>query len=89
MTVTVDRGVPAQVVVEQSEPFVVGIVGRPEPAQVGVVAGVPGPPGQSTGVPGPAGQPRWAGQGPPGTIIGAAPGDIYLDELTGTLYTLT
>lgn len=31
---------------------------------------------------------RWYGQGPPGTIIGSAPGDEYVDSLTGDLYTL-
>lgn len=35
-----------------------------------------------------AGQPRFTGQGPPGTIIGANPGDEYLDKLTGDIYTL-
>lgn len=35
------------------------------------------------------GQPRWTGEGPPpATIIGASPGDTYLDTLTGDLYRL-
>lgn len=54
--------------------------------QVVPVAGPQGPPGVS---PSNTGQPRWAGQGPPGTIIGAAPGDLYLDETSGLIYTLT
>lgn len=32
---------------------------------------------------------RWYGEGPPGLIIGASPGDEYVDALTGTLYVLT
>lgn len=30
----------------------------------------------------------WTGEGPPGTIVGAAVGDDYLDTLTGNLYRL-
>lgn len=53
-------------------------------------AGPPGPPG-FPGAPGPPGVAigrRWYGDGPPGTIVGSAPNDEYLDRLTGTLYTL-
>ena len=35
------------------------------------------------------GQPRFTGNGPPGTIIGAEPGDEYLDNDSGTIYRLT
>lgn len=35
------------------------------------------------------GQIRFTGTGMPGTIVGASPGDTYLDVLTGTVYTLT
>lgn len=49
---------------------------------------IPGPQGPQ-GPTGSPGQPRWAGEGPPGTIIGAQPGDAYLDTLTGNLYQLT
>lgn len=41
---------------------------------------------------GPAGDPgqiRFVGTGAPGTIIGASPGDTYLDMTTGTIYQLT
>lgn len=31
----------------------------------------------------------WTGYGPPDTVIGATPGDEYLDVLTGSLYQLT
>lgn len=30
----------------------------------------------------------WYGQGPPGTIVGAKPGDDYMDTLTGDVYKL-
>jgi hypothetical protein len=36
-----------------------------------------------------AGQPRFTGQGPPGVIEGANPGDSYLDTTTGDIYTLS
>lgn len=49
------------------------------------IQGVPGPPGPP-GIPGSA--VKYSGEGPPGTIIGAAPGDRYLDTITGTVYRL-
>lgn len=49
--------------------------------------GPTGPQGY-TGTPGTAGQPRWSGVGPPGTIVGANPGDSYLDTDTGDIYLL-
>lgn len=53
--------------------------------------GLTGPPGE-TGAPGPTGapgQPRYVGAGPPPvTVIGAQPGDRWLDETTGTIYRL-
>ncbi len=53
--------------------------------------GPEGPPGPSgdAGPQGAPGQPRWTGQGPPGVVIGASPGDEYLDVLTGDVYRLT
>ena len=30
----------------------------------------------------------WYGEGPPTLIIGASPGDEYVDSITGTLYVL-
>lgn len=30
----------------------------------------------------------WHGDGPPGVIVGAAPGDFYVDDLTGNYYRL-
>ena len=47
---------------------------------VGPIA-IPGPAGK-------AGNIHFKGHGAPGTILGAQPGDSYLDELTGTIYTL-
>lgn len=35
-----------------------------------------------------SGQPRFTGTGPPGVIIGAEPGDEYLDKSNGDIYTL-
>lgn len=35
------------------------------------------------------GQIRYTGTGEPGLIVGAEPGDTYLDVLTGTIYKLT
>jgi hypothetical protein len=34
--------------------------------------------------------PQWFhGQGPPGVLVGAQPGDFYVDDLTGIYYRLT
>ena len=51
---------------------------------------IPGPAGQDgkDGVDGKDGQPRFWGEGEPGVIIGAEPGDLYLDITTGTMYRL-
>ena len=52
--------------------------------------GPPGPPGP-IGPPGPgsgAGVKRWYGEGPPSVIIGASPGDEYVDTISGNLYVL-
>lgn len=35
------------------------------------------------------GQRTWVGQGEPDVVPGASPGDLYLDEDTGTLYRLS
>lgn len=57
-----------------------------------VVALAPGPPGPQgpQGVPGGGGSgAAWfTGEGPPGTVVGAAPGDYYIDTITGTIYRL-
>src|SRR5688500_16142677 len=65
-----------------------------------VVQGPPGPPGPvgppgpkgdtgSPGAAGAAGARRWYGDGPPPQyIVGASPGDEYLDRASGTLYVL-
>lgn len=53
---------------------------------------VPGP----AGVQGPAGPQgatgrgvrRWYGDGPPDVVVGASPGDEYVDRLSGDLWTL-
>lgn len=46
------------------------------------VVGQPGPPGKD-------GQIRFTGNGPPGTIVGAEPGDTYMDIISGDIYKLT
>lgn len=46
------------------------------------VVGVPGPPGKD-------GQIRFTGEGPPGVLVGAEPGDTYMDLTTGDVYKLT
>lgn len=54
--------------------------------------GPPGPPGEDgqNGAPGPSGGlVKWYGNGPPGAIIGASPGDFYLDLDSGDIYTLS
>lgn len=50
--------------------------------------GVQGPKGDK-GDPGTPGQIRFVGNGAPGTLIGAQPGDQYLDRDTGDIYSLT
>jgi hypothetical protein len=80
-------------VVEVERPSQVIVLTAPGEPQVlfvdspGGPKGDPGAPGPS-GPPGPAGQPRWEGTGPPGVIVGASPGDLYLDRTTGDLYRL-
>lgn len=59
-----------------------------QPASVGVVTvlGPQGPPGE----PGPAYESPawWFDDGPPNSIVGAKPGDLYMDVSTGTIYRL-
>ncbi|MGN2640689.1 hypothetical protein ACTD5D_31860 [Nocardia takedensis] len=66
---------------------VVEVTADPEGARVLIVAtpGPPGPPGPGEGGGGTA---WWTGTGPPGTILGASPGDCYIDAATGTIYRL-
>lgn len=54
-----------------------------------IAQGPPGTPGP-TGPPGPTyeGVAWWYGEGPPGVIVGAKPGDFYLDTDDGTIYRL-
>lgn len=78
------HGKPAktvQVVVEGP----VGPRGPPGPQGEPGTGTTPGPPGP----PGKDGQIRFTGHGPPGVIVGAEPGDTYMDLLTGDLYKLT
>ncbi len=66
------------------------IVVSPNRSVAIVKAGPAGPTG-ATGLQGPAGKgsgERYYGEGPPGVIIGAAPGDEYVDSLTGNIYRL-
>lgn len=65
-------------------PGVRGPEGAPGPLGPPGPVGGPGP----TGPEGPSGQPRWSGAGPPGVVIGAEPGDVYVDWLTGDTYQL-
>ena len=53
--------------------------------------GIPGTPGNpgAPGDPGPRGSKWFVGSGAPGTITGSLPGDQYLDQVTGDVYTLT
>lgn len=50
-------------------------------AVTSVTAGMAGPPG-------PPGTHWYTGNGPPGVIDGADPGDLYLDMVTGAVWTL-
>lgn len=58
-------------------------------------SGAQGPPGQ-TGATGPQGEPGpaysspawWFDDGPPSVIVGAKPGDLYMDVSSGTIYRL-
>lgn len=74
-----------------------GPAGQQGPQGVAGPAGPPGPQG-TAGKQGPAGQQGiqgergskwWTGAGAPGTISGAMPGDMYLDNDTGTYYQLS
>lgn len=49
---------------------------------IAVPAGTQGPPGKD-------GQIRFTGHGPPGVLVGAEPGDTYMDLSTGTVYKLS
>lgn len=72
---------PTPPVFEVAPPDVDSILVLPLPGPAG--AGLPGPAGRP-------GQPRFVGSGPPpDALIGAEPGDQYLDQRTGDLYTLT
>ena len=59
--------------------------GRAVAAALEGVIGEPGPPGP----PGKDGQIRFTGNGPPGVIVGAEPGDTYMDLITGDIFKLT
>ncbi len=48
-----------------------------------------GPQGEASTVPGPKGNIQHKGHGAPGVIVGAQPGDTYLDMDTGTIWELT
>lgn len=64
-----------------------GVDGRPGnvgPAGPVGPAGLTGP----QGVSGISGGQRFFGDGPPGVVVGAQPGDEYVDRLTGNIYQL-
>lgn len=79
---------PASVVVLQDQTVVAAspALGGPSVVRV-VIAGPQGPQG-APGPEGAPGKPEYAGQGPPGTIVGSKVGQKYLDEVTGEIYTL-
>lgn len=66
-----------------------GYQGEAGPAGPAGPQGDVGPRGL-VGETGPAGKSlyRFYGEGPPGTVLGASPGDEYVDTLTGDLYVL-
>lgn len=80
-------------VIEDDEPAVVIVDEQPEPVVVVATMGPEGP----RGGPGPVGptgpaphiRTRFYGSGPPETVIGASPGDEYVDTVTGNLYLLS
>jgi hypothetical protein len=88
----INSGDTVAVVVGTPTPWVQVNVTPPPTAAVVTVAGPQGPAGTqgASGAPGPAySSPAWFfDNGPPGTIIGAKPGDLYMDLLTGTIYEL-
>lgn len=73
---TVEIEIPSPPNIEMPSPAPTQVVIMPTP-------GIPGQPGSDGD-----GMDWWSGQGPPGTIVGSSPGDKYVDELTGTIYTL-
>ncbi len=79
-TVVVTDDAPAQIVVAET-----GVAGPPGSQGPQGSQGAAGPQGPQ----GPVGHNRWYGDGPPVVVIGAAPGDEYVDELTGDLYVLS
>lgn len=62
-----------------------------EQGNIGPSGGPIGPDGPQgiQGIQGKDGQIRFTGNGDPGTIIGASPGDTYLDMDSGIIYKLT
>lgn len=65
---------PGRVVVSGGTPVYKFVSGGP--------MGPPGIPGDDLRVE------RFYGEGPPGLVVGASPGDEYVDTLTGDLYVL-
>lgn len=74
------------VVVGDLQPFVSVQVEQPSAWGVVTVSGPQGPPGPA----GPSyeGVAWWFGEGEPGTIIGAKPGDYFLSTDTGQIFIL-
>lgn len=86
--VVITQPITGQVTVTTGADGEVNVQEAAAPSQIGVVAdAIPGPQG-NPGPQGDPGQPRWSGQGVPGTIVGAEPGDVYLDIVTGITYVL-
>lgn len=82
----INPGDTVQVQVATPSPWVQVTVVPPPTAAVVTVAGPQGPAGE----PGPAfSSPAWFfDEGEPAGIVGAKPGDLYMDLLTGTIYRL-
>ncbi len=88
MNLTLEVSVPPATDIETLAD-VVEVSADPAGPRVLIVAtpgppGPPGPPGQGQG----GGTAWFTGTGPPGTILGASPGDAYIDTTTGTIYRL-
>lgn len=83
VNVTVGEAATEVVLVHGGPPGPPGPVGADGPTGDSLV-GPPGPPGPQ----GPAGSRRWYGEGPPVVVLGASPGDEYIDVLTGDMFVL-
>lgn len=86
----------SNVTVELTKPQIVSVVGEGDSQNIEITSLVPQKVTVQGGIPGPTtilagnGQPRFTGIGePPAMIVGAQPGDEYLDTASGLIYKLT